>query len=98
MELGSFSLLGLAGNDDSVTDQSCKGWYTGLIAPVLVGFCVRLIGAGLIHVSGRSKQAKKPLREDMKKSPRLCYIILGYVVVLLALLGITCWVILKEFD
>ena len=98
MDLGSFSLLGLAGNDDSVTDQSCNGWYRGLVAPIFVGLFVRFLGAGLIHVCGRSKQAKKPLREDMKKDTSLRYTILAYVTALLTLFAITCWMILNKFD
>jgi hypothetical protein len=103
-ELNSFALLGLAQNDSSVREQSCSGWYWGALPALLVGLTIRWVAAGAIHVSERSKQAKKPLLKEMKheagqndlsifKSTRMFVAV--FFVVFAALFSLSSWTIVR---
>jgi hypothetical protein len=103
-ELNSFALLGLAQNDSSVREQSCSGWYWGVLPALLVGLTIRWVAAGTIHVSERSKQAKKPLLKEMKheagqndlsifKSTRMFVAV--FFVVFAALFSLSSWTIVR---
>jgi hypothetical protein len=69
LPLTSFSLTSLAGNDLSVVQRSCSGWYWSFWPAFMVGLTVRYLAAGLIHVSDRGKQAKKSLWEELQTKP-----------------------------
>jgi len=68
LESDSFALLSLAQNDDDVNQRSYSGWYWGFLPALFVGLTVRIVAFGTIHVSGRSQQAKRPLREVLKSN------------------------------
>ena len=63
----SFSILSLAENDAGVIEESCSGWYWGILPALLVGLTVRWLAAGAIHLSGRSMQAKSPFLKELKQ-------------------------------
>ena len=94
MDLNSFSLTSLAGKDESVVQRSCDGWYWSFLPALAVGITVRYVAAGLIHVSGRGKQARKPLTEELRsKSFRenpVAQSVVIYFVGFFALFVITC--------
>jgi hypothetical protein len=102
-EANSFALLDLAQNDSDVKEQSCSGWSWGALPAFLVGLTIRWIAAGAIHVSERSKQAKKPLSKSMKqeaaqkdlsifKSTKM--LVAVFFVVFTALFSLSSWTIL----
>jgi hypothetical protein len=104
-ELNSFALIGLAQNDPNVREQSCSGWYWGALPALLVGLTIRWAAAGAIHVSERSKQAKKPLWKEVKqqtaqkglsifKSTGMLVVV--FVVVFTALFSLASWTILRS--
>jgi hypothetical protein len=104
-ELNSFALLGLAQNDSSAREQSCSGLYWGALPALLAGLTIRWVAAGAIHVSERSKQAKKPFLKEMKqqavgenfsifKSTRMYMAV--FVVVFAALFSLSSWTILRN--
>jgi hypothetical protein len=104
-ELNSFALIGLAQNDPSVQEQSCSGWYWGALPALLVGLTIRWAAVGAIHVSERSKQAKKPLWTEIKqqtaqkglsifKSTGMLVVV--FIFVLAALFSLASWTILSS--
>jgi hypothetical protein len=104
-ELNSFALLGLAQNDPSVREQSCSGWYWGVLPALLVGLTIRWAAAGAIHVSERSKQAKKPLWKEMKQQAAqkglsifksTSMFVAVFLVVFAALFSLSSWTILRN--
>jgi len=87
--LGSFHLVGMAQNDSSVVRQTFNGWYWGVLPAIWVGLTIRFLAGGVLHISERSKQAKRSLWSEVKKRPvwrnrasRFCF---GYVIVLIAM-------------
>jgi hypothetical protein len=87
----SFTTLGLAQNDLDVTMQTTKGWYWGIWPAILAGLVIRWGAGGAIHVVGRSKQAKRPFREDIRQRKRFAYWVAAYFVIFFTLFGIACW-------
>lgn len=51
--VGSFHLAGLAQNDLSVVQQTFNGWYWGVYPALMVGLSLRVLAAGVLHVSDR---------------------------------------------
>jgi len=95
LESNSFALLSLAQNDaDNVNQQSTSGWYWGVWPALFVGLTVRVAAFGAIHVSGRSQQAKRPLREELASSDRAKIVLVCYSVVLIVFFSIACATIL----
>lgn len=96
--VGSFHLVGLAQNDLSVVQHSCHGWYWSVLPAFLVGFSLRVLAAGVIHVSDRSRQNKRSLWFDLKTRPlsqnKTFRVVACFVVLVLVLFAVTCWVIL----
>ena len=68
MEFSSFHFVGLGLNDSNVWIQSCEGFYWGVFPALMVGFTVRFIAAGVIHITNRSQQVKKPLSEILSST------------------------------
>jgi hypothetical protein len=104
-ELNSFALIGLAQNDSNVRQQSCSGWYWGVLPALLVGLTIRWAAAGAIHVSERPKQAKKPLWKEIKQQTTqkglsvyksTGMIVVVFVAVLAALFSLASWSILRS--
>lgn len=97
--VGSFNLVGLAQNDESVVQQSCNGWYWGVLPGFMVGLTVRFLAAGTLHISDRAKQAKKSLWNDLKVRPlsrnpslrALCLFLLCWI----SLFSLTSWLIVR---
>jgi hypothetical protein len=72
---------------------------------LLVGLTIRFAAAGAIHVWGRSKQAKKPLWEEMKQDAAqkdrsvfkgTLMVVAIYSVVFVALFSVSSWSILRD--
>ena len=63
-----FNLIGLGLWDDSnVVEQSCSGWYWGLLPSFMVGLTIRFTSAFFLHLTDRPRQLKRPLRKVMKQ-------------------------------
>ena len=100
LQIGSFSLLQLAQNDESVVQRSCAGWYWSFWPAFLAGLTIRFLAGGAIHVSNRSKQARVSLTDELKAKPLLknpafrdlCI----FLFVLLMLFIMSCVLILVE--
>ena len=86
MRAASFRILG-QGLDDfgTVTQRSFVGWYWGVLPALTVGVLIRWVAAGAIHVSDRSKQAKKSLFFTLNEDKRR-YLVLGFYYMTLACL------------
>ena len=66
VKVASFQIVGQGLDDfENVTTRTCTGWYWGCMPALVVGITVRWLAAGVIHVSGRSQQAKKPIQETL---------------------------------
>jgi len=98
--VGSFHLVGLAQNDSSVVRFSCHGWYWGVLPAFMVGLSLRVLAAGVLHVSDRSKQAKKSLWFDLVRRPlsknKTIWIVAGFIVFVLALFVLSAFLILHS--
>lgn len=96
-QVGSFHLISLGQNDLSVVQISCTGWYWGVLPAFLVGLTVRILAAGVLHVSDRSRQNKKSLWGDFKKRPlcrnRTFQIVTCFIILVFVLLVISAWII-----
>jgi hypothetical protein len=94
LQVASFKILGLGLNDlGTITQLSTDGWYWGVLPAFLVGLWLRWVGAGVIHVSDRPKQAKKPFYEIMDAS--LAMNIIFYLIVFGLLLAAAVWAMLR---
>ena len=97
----SFALLGLAQNDSTVTIYSCDGWFWYVLPAFFVGLTIRVAAGGLIHVVGRSQQAKKPflslISEELRtRGPKTTTLVfVCYFLVLLGLITVSSWLILR---
>jgi len=96
LQLSSFALTNLAQNSNSVVQQSCNGWYWGVAPAILVGITIRFLAAGVIHVSDRSKQAKKPLQDQLKTQKRAVCMLVVFLFVFQVLFILACWLILRD--
>lgn len=100
----TFAILGLAENDLNVTERTCDGWFWYVLPAMMVGLTVRFIAGGLIHVVGRSQQAKQSLIKDMafemrNPGPKTTVMwFASYIILLLFLLTVTSWLILRQTD
>ena len=91
LRAASFQMLGLGLNDfGNITQRSYEGWYWGAWPALCVGLLVRWVAAGVIHVSHRSEQAKKPLSYVLVNDKKAA---LALVVYLLTLAGLFVLVI-----
>ena len=94
-QVASFVLLGLGQLDlGTITQKSFDGWYWGAWPAFVVGCWVRWISLGMVHVSDRAKQAKKPLNQIMDM--KLAITILVYAVVLAGVTAGSIYLILRE--
>jgi len=98
----SFSILGLAQNDSHVGNQTCDGWFWYVLPCIFAGLTVRVAAGGLIHVVGRSQQAKKSyskiIAEELR-SPQpkwTTFICVLYGIILIGLSTLTSWLILRK--
>jgi len=93
--VGSFLILGLGMQDlGTITQMSFGGWYWGALPAFVIGCWVRWISFGLIHISDRAKQAKKPLHQIM--DAKLAVVLFVYFVVLVVLTASSVYLILRE--
>jgi type IV secretory pathway TrbD component len=92
----AFFILGYAGNDHTVTERSCDGWYWSVVPVVLVGITVRFAALGAMHGFSRAQQTKKPLLYTMRRDNSLAVSVVVYSVVLAALFGVTTWLMVRE--
>jgi hypothetical protein len=98
----SFALLGIAQNDSNAMNHSCDGWYWYVLPAFMVGLTIRLMAGGLIHIVGRSQQAKQSILKEMENElkshgPKTTVMVfLCYIIILLGLLTVTAWVMLRE--
>lgn len=98
----TFAILGLAENDSSVDERSCDGWFWYVLPSLMVGLSIRFLAGGLLHVVGRSQQAKQSLLKEMAsefksrglKTTFLCFVC--YIILLLGLLTVSSWLILRQ--
>jgi hypothetical protein len=98
----SFAIVSLAQNDSSVIIPSCGGWYWYVLPAVMVGLTIRIAAGGLIHVVGRSQQAKRSLaseimrefRSNERKTAFLSCVL--YMLVLMASIVVSSWLILRK--
>lgn len=94
LQVASWNLLGLGQNDlGTITQQSTKGWYWSVLPAFLAGVWLRWVSLGLIHISERPKQAKKPFYEIL--DARLIFNICLYVIIFGCLLGGAIWSTLR---
>jgi len=89
VKVASFQIV-RQGLDDfvNVTTRTCTGWYWGCMPALVVGITVRWFAAGLIHVSGRSQQAKKPIQETLTTDVYSFASLLAYLAVFGGLIAI----------
>ena len=98
----SFAILGLAQNDSTVGERSCNGWFWYVWPCVMAGFTIRVAAGGLIHIVGRSQQAKKSLFVVIKEELRspgpkwTTFVFVCYTLILMGLITITSWLILRK--
>ena len=98
----AFAILGLAQNDSSVGNRSCHGWFWYVLPGIVVGLTIRVMAGGLIHVVGRSQQAKKSffvqMKEELKspgpKTGTLVFTL--YLIILMALITTSSWLVLRQ--
>lgn len=98
----AFAILGLAQNDASVNNRSCEGWFWYVSPCIVVGITIRVLAGGLIHVVGRSQQAKKSFFVQIKdelqapgpKTSTMVFCL--YTIVLIALISASSWLILRK--
>lgn len=95
LQTASFVLVGLGLNDlDTISVRGYDGWYWGALPAFLVGLWIRWVAGGLIHLSCRPQQAKKPLWKLM--NGRLAVTISVYCLIMLGLLAASVWAIMRE--
>lgn len=98
----AFAILGLAQNDSSVGNRSCDGWFWYVLPGIVVGLTIRVLAGGLIHVVGRSQQAKKSflvqIGEELKSpGPKTVTLVFTvYLIILGALISTSSWLILRQ--
>jgi hypothetical protein len=92
MTYSSTSFLHLAQNDPNVVERTFQGWYWGVLPAFMVGLTIRVLAGGLIHVSDRSKQAKRSLSREL---PKLKWHILFFVLVVAGMAAVTVWLMLR---
>lgn len=94
-QVASYVILGLGMQDlGTITQMSFDGWYWGALPAFVIGCWVRWISFGLIHISDRAKQAKKPLRQIL--DVQLAVILFVYFMVLGGLTLSSIYLILRE--
>ena len=65
--LNAFNLIGSAQLDiDTVRKQSRNGWDWPIIRAFMIGFTLRILSFGFIHMFNRQRQCKKSLVEEYK--------------------------------
>lgn len=100
-QVGSFALVGLAQNDSSAVRQSYNGWYWGILPSLWVGLTIRVVAGGILHVSDRSKQARKSLWFDITRKPRCrnrdCCGCCGFVAIMIFMFIISIVVINLDY-
>ncbi|CAB9504093.1 Putative white-brown complex homolog protein 30 [Seminavis robusta] len=98
----AFAILGLAENDSTVTTRTCNGWFWYILPCIMVGVTIRIAAGGLIHVVGRSQQAKRSFSAEIKaeiksngpKTTTFTFVL--YMIVLLASITISTWLLLRQ--
>lgn len=64
-----FSNFNLARRDlDVVIEQSCSGWYWGMLPSFFVGLTLRAIACVFLHILNRGQQAKKKYLDELRAS------------------------------
>lgn len=97
LQAASFQITGQALNDfGTVTLRSYEGWYWGALPALVVGLLIRWVAAGSIHVSDRSKQAKKSIRHSLSENKSGFLVIFSYIVVLVGLAGAATYLLLRD--
>lgn len=101
LDFTSFAFVNLGLNEPNLMSRSCNGFYWGVIPALLVGFTVRYLAAGVIHLSDRSKQIKKPVftvikSRNKQESSRFLTVSGIYLAGLGSLFGVCCWLILRS--
>lgn len=99
----AFAIMGLAQNDSTVGEHSCGGWFWYVLPGFFAGLTIRMAAGGLIHVIGRSQQAKKPfftvIGDEIRakgKPKWTTLIFVSYCIVLMGLILVTSWFILRN--
>lgn len=97
LRTASFQMLGLGLHDfGNITQQSVRGWYWGVLPAFCVGLTVRWLGAGLIHVSHRSEQAKKPITYLLRHDRKAPFVLFGFVAILIGLIVTDIWLLERQ--
>jgi hypothetical protein len=87
----------MAYNDFYVaTQQNFNGWNWCALPSFCVGLWVRWISVGLIHVSERPKQAKKPLLQTLFSEPLGFLWLFLYLAIFTGLLVASCYLIVRQ--
>mmetsp|Transcript_20466 Transcript_20466/g.33924 ORF Transcript_20466/g.33924 Transcript_20466/m.33924 type:complete len:1212 (+) Transcript_20466:224-3859(+) len=94
----SFAWVSLGQNDSNVTDLSSNGWYWGILPGFLVGLTIRVVAFGAINSLNRAQMAKKSFLFQLrnKGSFSLYLSVAAFWLCLGGLIGVTCWMILRE--
>jgi hypothetical protein len=88
--------FGFAGHDPNATQQSCNGWYWGVLPSLFVGLTVRYVAFLAMHACSRSQQTKKSLLFEVKRDKKVCVVIVALVAILFGLGGLTTWLYSRD--
>lgn len=95
LQVSAFQITGLGLNDfGTITVSSSGGWYWSAIPAFFVGLWVRWMAAGLIHISNRSQQCKRPFWTTIDAMGVM--ILVGYLIVLVGLLAAAVYFMLYQ--
>jgi hypothetical protein len=88
--------FGLAGHDPNATQQSCGGWYWGILPSIFVGLTVRYAGLLAMHTFNRPQQTKKSLLFEMKRDKKVICHVLTLILILFGLGVLTTWLYSRD--
>jgi hypothetical protein len=91
-------VFGMAGHDPNATQQSCGGWYWGVLPSLFVGLTVRFAAGLAMHTFNRSMQTKKPLLFEMKRDKKARFTVVAMIVTLFLLVSLTTWLYTRDIE
>jgi hypothetical protein len=92
------SNLGMAGHDPNATQQSCGGWYWGVLPSIFVGLTIRFAAGLAMHTFNRSMQTKKSLLFEMKRDKKARCTVVAMIVTLFLLGFLTTWLYTHDIE
>jgi uncharacterized membrane protein YciS (DUF1049 family) len=89
---------GLAVHDRNATQQSCGGWYWGVLPSLFVGLTVRYAGWLAMHTSNRAQQTKKSLLFEIKRDKKVWLLLFSLLAILFGLGFLTTWLYTRDIE